>query len=216
MRRTGIRLARAALLSLFIAVVASCGGGGGWVRVPSGTTQSLDYVWGTSATDVWAVGRSGTILHYNGTAWTPSTSPTSYRLRRIAGTGPSNVWAVGDQGTVVRYDGSAWAIVPGPTQDSLQDVWCFGPRDVWVVASTRVWRWDGAAWSDQHVDGTFEYIWASGPGDIWLFQSLGDFAHWDGTQWITVPPGVSGVPLWYGVWGSGASDVWLVGSETGN
>ena len=40
-----------------------------WSSVYSGTTEFLEGVWGTSASDVWAVGFGGTILHYNGTTW---------------------------------------------------------------------------------------------------------------------------------------------------
>lgn len=35
-----------------------------WSSQNSGTTQALYGVWGTDANNVWAVGDSGTILHY--------------------------------------------------------------------------------------------------------------------------------------------------------
>lgn len=40
----------------------------------NGTTVSpqLRSVWGSSSTDVWAVGTEGAVLHYDGTAWTPA------------------------------------------------------------------------------------------------------------------------------------------------
>jgi hypothetical protein len=34
-----------------------------WSSVSSGTTQALRGVWGSSASNVWAVGDDGTILH---------------------------------------------------------------------------------------------------------------------------------------------------------
>ena len=37
-------------------------GGSAWTRVPSGTTNDLNGVWGTVESDLWAVGGSGTIL----------------------------------------------------------------------------------------------------------------------------------------------------------
>jgi hypothetical protein len=36
--------------------------GAAWSSVATGTTARLDAVWGSSATDVWAVGLYGTIL----------------------------------------------------------------------------------------------------------------------------------------------------------
>jgi hypothetical protein len=40
--------------------------GSGWVRVNSPTTKSLASVAMDSATDGWAVGNNGTIVHYTG------------------------------------------------------------------------------------------------------------------------------------------------------
>ena len=37
-----------------------------WTEMDSGTTNLLRDVWGSSATDVFAVGWGGTILHYDG------------------------------------------------------------------------------------------------------------------------------------------------------
>lgn len=43
--------------------------GSGWSRVPSGTTDRLWSVRGNGASDVWAVGMYGTIIHLDGAAW---------------------------------------------------------------------------------------------------------------------------------------------------
>jgi hypothetical protein len=45
----------------------------GWSPMTSGTTQTLRGIWGSSGSDVFAVGNSGTILHYDGTVTTTST-----------------------------------------------------------------------------------------------------------------------------------------------
>ncbi len=42
---------------------------GVWQQVASPTTQPMQSVVGVSASDVWAVGLAGTILHYNGAGW---------------------------------------------------------------------------------------------------------------------------------------------------
>src|SRR5690349_8828347 len=43
-----------------------------WCTVPTPMSArwSFTSVWGTSKTDVWAVGSGGTILRYDGAAWT--------------------------------------------------------------------------------------------------------------------------------------------------
>jgi len=51
----------------------------GYLRKNPGYYQGLEFgsVWGTSSSDVFAVGRQGTIIHYNGKAWSTMTSGTT-------------------------------------------------------------------------------------------------------------------------------------------
>jgi hypothetical protein len=66
--------------------------------MPSGVTDDLFAVWGTSASDVYAAGRRGVILHYDGKAWTKMASGTTKGLYAIGGEGAQNstVHIVGD------------------------------------------------------------------------------------------------------------------------
>jgi len=90
-----------------------------WTRVttpdpggdPGGPAVSNDLVGvaGTSASDTWAVGSSGTetlILHWDGSAWTRVPSPatgTNAQLFSVAASSAGNMWAVGEfsDGTTV-------------------------------------------------------------------------------------------------------------------
>src|SRR5450756_862168 len=74
-----------------------------WSSVSSGTTWGLPGVWGTSASDVWAVSYGGTILHYNGTSWSSVSIGTTPNLGGIWGTSASDVWAVGLGGAILHY-----------------------------------------------------------------------------------------------------------------
>lgn len=63
-----------------------------------------------SASEGWAIGSNGLIVHdLNGT-WTQVTSPTGQTLRSIAMVSPTEGWAVGDQGTILHYSNSAWGL----------------------------------------------------------------------------------------------------------
>ena len=60
----------------------------GWVsQKDPGFYQGLEIgtVWGTSSSDVFAVGRQGTIIHYNGKVWATLTSGTTDDLYGIWG-----------------------------------------------------------------------------------------------------------------------------------
>ncbi len=76
-----------------------------WSSVSSGTTQDLWSAWGTSASDVWAVGWNGTILHYNGTSWSSVSSGTlPMDLYGVWGASASDVWAVGSGGILTTME----------------------------------------------------------------------------------------------------------------
>jgi hypothetical protein len=59
----------------------------------SGITQTLNGVWGSGATDVFAVGAGGTILHSSdgGATGTLQASGTTQTLNGVWGSGPNDV-----------------------------------------------------------------------------------------------------------------------------
>ncbi|MDM8539540.1 choice-of-anchor D domain-containing protein [Desulfococcaceae bacterium HSG9] len=72
----------------------------------SGTTQHLNGVWGSSGSDVFAVGNSGTIVHYDGNAWSEMDSGTTWvEFDGVWGSSGSDVFAVGSFGNIRHYDG---------------------------------------------------------------------------------------------------------------
>jgi hypothetical protein len=72
--------------------------------------NSLLGVWGSSGSDVFAVGGSGTILHYDGSSWSSMSSGTSNHLGGVWGSSGSDVFAVGEGGTVLHYSGDGGEI----------------------------------------------------------------------------------------------------------
>ena len=80
---------------------------GSWMEMDSGTTKWLDRVWGSSASDVFAVGNGGTILHYDGSSWSEMSGDITRDMRKVWGASASEVFAVGPDGTILRYGDSA-------------------------------------------------------------------------------------------------------------
>lgn len=88
----------------------------GWTQMTSNTTATLYGVWGTSATNVYAVGASGTIMHYDGTTWTAESSGTTGKLNAVWGLGETNIYAVGEQALLHKQSaGTTWGM------DELKD-----------------------------------------------------------------------------------------------
>jgi len=168
-----------------------------WRVLPSGTKASFRAVWGTSASDVFAVGEKGTILHYDGKSWTPQQSGTTQHLNAIHGTSSNNVFVVGDKGSVLQFDGSRW--VPhgsGETRD-LNGVWVASASEVFVTGDKGVLlHYEGNKWGGQAVGGSFDVnaIWGTSPTDVYaagydksagILQTQNYLLHYDGRKWIT-------------------------------
>src|SRR3989454_8153249 len=134
-----------ARLTTFVLVALLCAAAGvvhaqpvcssdGWCwsnPLPQGNT--LISVWGSASTDVWAVGASGTILHWDGSAWSGFPSGTTNFLYGVWGSASTDVWAVGGGGTILHWDGSAWSPVSSGTTLWLTSVWGSASNDVWAV-----------------------------------------------------------------------------------
>jgi len=101
-----------ALLLVSVGNLAGCDrhSGSTWTAMDSGTTARLNGIWGSSSSDVFAVGMdldswNGVILHYDGSTWSAMTSGSSSLLHGIWGSSDSDVFAVGLLGTILHY---AW------------------------------------------------------------------------------------------------------------
>jgi hypothetical protein len=219
--------------------------GAGWAEMTRFARDGADFttlnaVWGTSPSDVFAVGAeehenssSTLIAHYDGTAWTPMAVPDNAAdlgLYDVWGTSGDNVYAVGINGlnnpgglsgAVLRYDGTAWAKVL-EVKDPMVAVWGSGPTDVFVAtAFDNFWHHDGTNWTPMTTpsrdrENTWG-IWGVAPNDVYAVG--GAYAFPDGRRGAVhhydgtsweEQTGGAAAPL-YSVWGSSATDVFAVG-----
>jgi hypothetical protein len=95
-------------------------------------------VWGSGATDAWAVGCWGSIAHWDGSTWSAWPSPTKENLFAVSGAAPNDVWAAGYAGTVVHWDGARWSVQQLPAVDWTAGRWGIGLESTewWLVSST--------------------------------------------------------------------------------
>ena len=162
-------------------------------------------MWGTSASDVWAVGASmfsyygseevPSVFHCDGWRdgepnWQPSDtsfadagSPEQVSFNAIHGNASSGVWIVGNGGKT-RYstgwngDRTAWTPVNSHTSRNLNAVWCSPDADVW----------------------------AAGEGG-----SMHRFTRADGGEYAALAVDVPTTAVLRALWGFAADDVWAVG-----
>jgi hypothetical protein len=198
--------------------------GTAWRETSAPDVGALTAVAAAADGEVWTLGPSGAILHWDGWKWTIAESAAQDGdavLRGLAAVSPDDVWAVGSaQGApfAVHWDGASWQTVALPTpavagglnaiSGSATDLWAVGA----AADGTRVLtaHWDGTRWSyvpDAGVsDGGLLTVATVAPNDVW---AGGDalLQHWDGTQWRDVSQSFSGVRGSLSAVSS--SDVWL-------
>ena len=72
------------------------------------TNEALNAVWGTSASDIWAVGDAGVVLHYDGARWSrvkvAGLGVARPDLYSVWSPAPGHVW-IGGQGVVLSLGG---------------------------------------------------------------------------------------------------------------
>lgn len=187
----------------------------------------LNDVWGTSSSDIYAVGEGGTVLYYDGVAWTPMASHTVETLYGIWGSGGNwgggdRVYAVGGGGTMLRYSGSGWSqmTVP-PSTPALYGVWGNSATDVFAVgANGTVLYYDGVSWTAV-ASGTTQAlrgVWGTSGSNVLAVGDLGTIVHYDGVDdnldgslWDPMTSGTS--YQLSAVWGDSASNVYVVGNN---
>jgi hypothetical protein len=99
-----------------------------YLDAPTNTTAELRGLWGTSATNLVAVGTGGTILRRqladSAITWLPDASPTRVDLNGVWGASAADLYAIGDGGMVLHFDGSSWALAQELSPAvSLRAIW---------------------------------------------------------------------------------------------
>jgi hypothetical protein len=187
----------------------------GWKQVDPGfSVPLLDWVHGTSASDVFVGGLDGIILHFDGKSWVKQATPVTTPVWGIWAVAPDDVWAVGGDNVlggppfVLHYDGAQWSLAPTPVLQrpgvyAFFKVWGSGPNDIYAVGQNgAILHWDGTSFTEEGagIGQDLIGIWGNGPNDITVVGGRGtaELAHFDGTQWHHAPP--SPLPGLNGVW----------------
>jgi hypothetical protein len=205
--------------------------GAGWAIVPELEWHGTLDVYGFGADDVWAVGPTGRILHYNGTAWSGArfdgdsvyaeplgvweNPRRNLYLWGVWGSGPNDVFVAGDSGTVLHWNGEAWSRMATGTRAGLRRVWGSSGSDVYVSGEGgTLLHYDGSSWSRVAVPATqtLERIWGSSANDVYVGGAEGTLLHYDGASWSRVAIPVDPTYTVHAVWGTSATNVYIAGS----
>jgi hypothetical protein len=140
-----------------------------------GGLPTLYKVWGSSPTDVYAVGRLGTILHYNGVRWAHIPTGVVRPLFTIHGD-PQRLMAVGGafDGVILELEGSSFidrAPAGSPQMNGIFVAGSGGPATavgdggVHAVRGPAGWELKPAVVTKQPFD--FHAVWVDSAGGAW-------------------------------------------------
>jgi hypothetical protein len=176
-------------------------------------TWGLLDIWGTSASDVYAVG--GQVLHYDGTEWSEMTVSTDQLLASVWGSSGEDVFAAGGRGVIVHYDGQGWSTVyqTWPPRD-LAAIWGSSASDVFAVGRNTIVHWDGGLWRARNLPGVnLTAVWGTSSTDVFAVGDGGTMLHYDGAEWSAVPVPPPGNPNLLDIGGTAEDDIFALGQR---
>ncbi len=154
-------------------------GGTDWQWVPTEPTlQQVDHIWGSSPSNVFALGwtyRAPTrrvVVRWDGTSWSLDGELGGGLSGSDAlwGSGPDDVWAAAAD-MLYRRQPAGWEAVTGIDLEFYPvKGWSFGPDDVWVSHGRRlISHWDGQSWTTTEPPYVTGYMELAGDrsGDLW-------------------------------------------------
>jgi photosystem II stability/assembly factor-like uncharacterized protein len=185
---------------------------GDWFQVSSPTIAELRSVHVVNANDSWAVGSTGTILHYDGNNWQEVDAPTSVSLTSVTMINSNDGWAVGSFGGIRHYDGNTWEMVSSPATDTLRDVAMVTANDGWAVGHLgTILHYDGTGWQKVSSPTSMLLYGVSiiDTNDAWAVGKSGTVLHYDGSDWEAVSSPITTTLT--GISALATNDVWTTG-----
>jgi formylglycine-generating enzyme required for sulfatase activity len=203
--------------------------------MPTDISNSLYNIWGSSGSDVFAVGSDGMILHYAGSEWTDILpNYLSENFRGVWGSSASDLFAAGGDANsdtdpaIFRYDGTRWTQMTLPKQYDFKyfnDVWGSSGNNVFAVGGGTILRYDGTKWAEMQDTDTdrLNCLWGNAADDVFAAGAsydegtkdwYGTILHYDGTAWTEMMTSTS-PSEYYGIWGSSGNNMYAVGYDAG-
>ena len=209
-------------------------GSKGWSVSVEHLDGALLSAWGTSPTNVYAVGgprgNAGLktlVMHFDGTAWSRIGVAGTETFWWLHGTSATDMWMVGENGRIAHFDGTKLTDVPSGTTATIFGVWAASKSDAWAVGGSPglgaaapqdvLLHFDGQAWTPSPLPQTFGRtyfkVWGTSSENLYVVGEAGTIWHRVGATWKleSDPPLAHGTLLT--VTGCSATEVYAVGGR---
>jgi hypothetical protein len=168
----------------------------------SDPNATVEKIWGVSGTNMFGVGKSGTIVHYDGHSWTKMASNTTVDLQDIWGIDGSHIWATGFNNSdghcvVLQCNGTSWSTIYDSANLPPNKIQYF--NTVWTDNVSSLYL-DGGSYTQilNLQDGTFKRtdslstnevfkIRGTKHNDIFRVGYGGETVHYNGATWHLYP-----------------------------
>jgi len=212
--KIAILVATTLILTLLVSLPVVAANLATWSMMTSGTTNDLNSVWGSAGTDIYAVGNSGTIRHFDGSNWKPIGGGTTSDLNGVWGVDSGNAFVVGNTGTILRYNGSTWSSMSSGTTNDLQAVWGASGSKIFAVGNYgTILLFNGSTWTSMTSGTTndLQSVWASPNTDAFTAGKSGTILRYSGSTWKSISSFTTSDLR--AIWGTTGDDIFAVGNS---
>jgi hypothetical protein len=181
----------------------------------------LHAVWGSSSSDVYAVGSEWTILHYDGIEWSRIESGgysdtgtgVGGGFWSVWGSSANDIYAVGGR-VVLHFDGHYWREIalPDTHLDHYDCVWGTSAENVYILGGLgRIYHYNGSTWQEMNIGQSVNLttIWGTSNNDVFAAGYNGTIFHYDGEEWSQMF-GLMDMHF-RAIWGSSTKNVYAAG-----
>ena len=146
-------------------------------------SASLYGVWGTSASDVYAVGGlpyAAAAFHYDGTSWSEISTGVTRSIEAVWGVSGADIYAAGVDGNVFHYDGTSWTRVAFDVPIHVNEIWGSSATDIYFAGAdsldhATVLHYDGTTWRLMRspIPYALGGIWGAPTGEVFATGDKG-------------------------------------------
>jgi hypothetical protein len=160
-------------------------------------------VWGSSSTNIYAVGSNGLILHYDGSTWSQQFSGTTSSFHDIWGIDSTQIYVAAFEnaiGELLKYNGNEWQIVTyGGINDNSKlygqffSVWCNSINKLYLVGSLSYegipgnWKLSDIPYNSPGPNLTgltaMECVRGNSGNNVFICGDRDLIIHWNGKSW---------------------------------
>ena len=163
---------------------------GKWTRIDEGLPETFDIqaIDGFGASDLYAVGRQGSLWHFDGKTWSERELPTSENLTSVKCAGNKVVYIGGYKGLLLRGRDDAWEVIDHRSE--IDDIWDLEwfQRTLYVSTMDGVHRLKGDVLEPVDFGDDPPKSWyqlSAAEGVLWSSGNF-DIMSFDGKKWVRV------------------------------